>query len=133
MMEEIEKLEAGPELDALIAEKVMGLVPCEQWIDGMGTLSIIHRGDCDAPIKLQCHDAKPGRWTKRYSTDISAAWEVVEKLTPQFIDFELGNRRNELFNADFIWGHGLRQYFRANANTAPLAVCRAALKAVQSR
>lgn len=100
-------MEAGRELDALIAEKVMGF-PLE-----------IIRG---APYP-EC--------PRHYSTDIAAAWEVVEK--------------------DDGWGHDWRvkrwvssskpysctaertadgQNFYAEAETAPLAICLAALKAV---
>jgi hypothetical protein len=61
------------------------------------------------------------RRNKHYSTDISAAWEVVEKLKPQFQEITI--------DADKDW----RCYFDsacAFAETAPLAICRAALLAV---
>ena len=108
--DEIDKLEAGRKLDALVAEKVMG------WISG-NSATVTTTGDV--------------KWfeTPAYSTSISAAWEVVEK----FEDSEVF--RNDDDNGPIEWhcrlgywktgilGHGI-------APTAPLAICRAALKAV---
>lgn len=76
---------AGPEMDALVAEKVMGwrwrkssatgrrclFSPTRwpEWFTALadGTEGIV--GDWDRPTHIP-----------RYSTDIAAAWEVVEKM-----------------------------------------------------
>lgn len=122
---DIDNLEAGPELDKLVAERVMGLVPCTHWVDGFSTMSIIHGDECDGTPYLNCHDAKPGRWTKKYSTDIAAAWEVVEKFKPEV---EICCLHNGTYRA---WlGAPLKTEWHGFAPIAPLAICRAALKAV---
>ena len=93
----IDKLEAGPELDALIAE-MMGL-----------------------PVQ-------------NFSTDIAAAWIVVNEIIRR-VGLGWFCLRNECdtkykpsmsgYSCDF-GDYGAR----AEAQTAPLAICRAALKAV---
>ncbi len=124
--EEILNMPAGPEMDALIAEKVFGITnpdptKCpycgyEMWVG-------VARSRCSI-----C-----GEWRysahKEYSADISAAWEVVEKLKP--FKFEIS--RDNGGNIDcLIW---LRETFTERHKPAdvygceslPLAICRAAL------
>jgi len=111
-------MNAGRELDSLIAEKVFGLSPdeCGQWF---------HSDD--------------GVWRSypelAYSADIAAAWMVVEKL---------GNWRGFTF---LIIQHADAQHWQAGwyeldcdgyesrisaeAETVPLAICLAALKVAE--
>ena len=99
-------MKAGRELDALVAEKVMGLTE-EDWIAG------------------------PTGLPRPYSTDIAAAWEVVEKLR--------GTHRPFLLSHDFqdgfmkwpvvIVGFGAVVVHEGQYG-APHAICLAALKAV---
>ena len=99
--EEILNEPAGRKLDAWVAEKVMGL-----------------------PVT-----AKKKRFEyvhiAPFSTDISAAWEVVEKMQQtKFV-------RVQCDNGDYwckIGGEILG--VKAQGDTAPLAICRAALLAV---
>lgn len=120
-------MEAGRELDALIAEKVMGLVRCEK-----------HPGSyChalpDSPTK--------GGETRSYSTDISAAWEVVEKLSqvrPTCFIFKIskspgGNHKVWVYETMFRESYDEfleRLCVEAVEDTAPHAICLAALKAI---
>lgn len=104
----MESLKPGRELDALIAEKVMGWKPPE-FIDGV---SLERRWKNDRGE----FDSLP-----RYSTDIAAAWEVVEK-----IGLIIG-KNGPVWDAQDLWD--LPVYF-ASADTAPHAICLAALKAV---
>lgn len=109
---DIDKLEAGPELDALVAEKVMGwnvhfVEPelrngREHWRDPVHNTLYL-----------------PSQWCP--SGDIAAAWEVVEKVVPGPQGFNL--YLSSAWQASFAGG-------TAVARTAPLAICRAALKAV---
>ena len=63
-------LEAGRELDALVAKHVIGL-------------------DCYG-VELYRHDEFCALHNPpRYSTDIAAAWEVVEKMGTKGFTFEL--------------------------------------------
>ena len=99
------ELKAGRELDALVAEKVMGDLP---------------------PRGYSIPD---------YSIFISAAWAVVEKLylTSEFFleTSYYGMDKNKRWWAQFST-HGIDDEFHAEAPTAPLAICRAALKAVEN-
>ena len=97
------KHEAGPELDARVAVEVLG------------------------------------RGVAPYSTDIAAAWEVVEHLWTHFWPRGSGGPRLEChIHPDFDGWHcnicieaiGLIEA-SAVASTAPLAICRAALAAVE--
>ena len=74
-MKETKQLLPGRELDLLVAEKVMGLttLPFTQ-----GTKQI---GDYIGPVFFIDNRWKPLPY---YSTDIGAAWEVVEKMKEEY-------------------------------------------------
>jgi len=64
-----------------------------------------------------------------YSTDIAAAWLVVEKLAAQGLRLSLDAFGGDPWWVEFAdeqWARGAQ----ATANTAPHAICLAALKAV---
>ena len=108
--DKIDNLEAGPELDRRIILDVMGWKPWEgEFCQGMsGEFWCIGSLDYETPQFCP-------------STDISAAWEVAGKLN----GFSIGRS-----GGDGSWMcscHGAL----AQAETAPLAICRAALKAVR--
>lgn len=122
-------MDAGRELDALVAEKVMGWV---WW----------HNTDADLTILVPSDQSWPDKWhfasgagncTKpadhgapHYSTDIADAWEVVERLRERGYYLELrGWVQVNDFMACFIMPGG-KEYCITD-NTAPLALCRAAL------
>ena len=110
-------MKPGRELDALVAEKVMGLVRCT-------AIAPDHILPCHA------HPANPdkGAETPLYSTDIAAAWEVVEKIKNRNINLLWHEENqywyccvhNEIFEVDQ----------EATSESAPHAICLAALKAV---
>jgi hypothetical protein len=107
------------ELDALVAEKVMGWDKCPC---GNPECDMWHTADrSDLSAKLP-----------HYSADIAAAWEVVEKLK------ESG--RVVVVKADGLRGAGAAGYTvlidglpRVDAHSAARAVCVAALKAAESQ
>jgi hypothetical protein len=120
-------MKAGRDLDALVAEKVMGMnqFPHEP-LDSMG---MCHR--CFRPAGLG--DALPKSCDPpHYSTDITAAWEVVEKLD-LLGEWELW-RHTDPYTKEPKWIVGRADYEQgetyAVADTAPLVLCLAALKAV---
>jgi ABA sandwich protein len=149
--------DAGRELDALVAEHVMGWVPL-----GIGPRGITAGGEGPlAPGWVGFWDGNWTRWTAMPepteedeeravpwspSTDIAAAWEVVEKCATLFPAHEqqagvdrMMTRypttvidRGTVVYADavYYWRATLRQGTSADAKTAPLAICLAALKAV---
>lgn len=122
-MDEIVNMVEGRELDALIAEKVMG------WFDYYPHFSTEHHFSgwfAEVPkdklgICMADEDWSP-------STDIAAAWEVVEK-----VDADLDARCVDVWRDANHWNFSIHYDKRvsiASADTAPLAICRAALLAV---
>lgn len=143
-------LEAGRDLDALVAEKVMGLVPGKdfgKWpahvwqLDDDGEIDTFaydgdnHNGPvCTLCDYLYCHHCGPP--TERcykpppaYSKYIITAWQVVEKMQPLYdvtVTRSFGNDKPWECYFHFA-GEG---EFYGSGETAPLAICRAALEAV---
>lgn len=116
-MIETTELKAGRELDALIAEKVMGLTV--EWWNGEVYSITVEEG----------HERSSSH-VLPYSDNIAAAWEVVEKLDNRnVVAKEMGvlrftiNRYDDGYTARFF-------SVGATADTAPLAICLAALQAV---
>lgn len=142
--DEIEAMPAGRELDRLVAEKVMG------WS--------IYRYDKDIPencyfmlvteqydpvtedMGLRAGERKTEEeaWNDNYhfSTDISAAWEVVEKIGEKRFDVEIMRRTDGRYFATCIKvGNPLKDRLfevHAEAGAAPLAICKAALLAMEA-
>lgn len=128
--EEIDKMEAGPEMDALVAEKVMG------W--KLGKPRWVYTEELYGRVKSQAWEGstKDGMtqtiesW--RPSTEITAAWLVVEKIGGVF-------RLEKYPHPDSFQGYPgicwVADFHIASslAETAPLTICRAALKAVNKR
>jgi hypothetical protein len=103
--EEILAMEAGRELDVLVAEHVMG------WYD----ISLMTNTSNNF---TNYQGITPGIYSRRkiknYSTDISATWEVVEKMRESEYKYQ--------FNQHMDKG--------SFTNVTPLIICRAALLAV---
>lgn len=123
--DEILNMPAGRALDALIEHHIIKTqVPrnsdghlSRSWVDGYGYENTF------------------------YSTDIAAAWDVVEKLKRDgFIWKSNGNEScgNLIYSFSFAKDDGgYEEYFQTfdsgiTENSLPLAICRAALLAVQS-
>jgi hypothetical protein len=128
--EDITKMEAGREMDVLISERVLG--------EHIFSPHFLNQGICEI-----CHKRGPayGHFSPNYySTDIAAAWEVVEKMCNgdknKFMIYRYGfNNRGLPGKNPICWrvnfGHGndnLLEY--ASAETASLAICRASLLTV---
>lgn len=107
---------AGPEMDAMIAEKVMG-------------------------IDLADSFGRPRPFPKEYSTDSAAAWEIVEALKKAGYRFEIGFYEDQWYCGELFDGSWLaisphnakdRNWDQdvATGKTAPEVICIAALKTV---
>lgn len=112
-------MQAGREMDALVAEMVMGY----QWQDG----ALQHD---DLPGGGRCHPRSVMNPPPPYSTSIEAAWQVVEKLQDipgyELLDIRLRRKHGVAIMTDA----GSCMKCLVTADTAPLAICLAALKAV---
>lgn len=130
------------EIDALVAEKVMGLRPCSDPI-----------GRCDGAKMVPCqcwgtpdkNGIVAGGKLSCYSTSIEAAWQVVEKLSigHGFSLFHYQGLSSCGFGYVAVFAISVRPYsveivtigdptkvFHGHSDSAPLAICLAALKAV---
>jgi len=116
----IDELEAGRELDALVAEKVMKCKTATKEWNG-----VLHPFCCcDGSDHEQRCTYVPGMLAY-YSTDIAAAWEVVERFDNFSLSRAWSMNGQKVGVACWLAGG-----FVDLAATAPLAICRAALKAV---
>ena len=124
--ENIHQLEAGRELDRLVAEKVLGwqyklmsdgIKSDWHWVDANDKFVCISVDDTSLP---------------NFSANIADAWQIVEFLIPQFDDVSVSNTHdgyNCLISPD-IWKLNVYVSF---GDTAPLAICRCALLAYKER
>lgn len=135
------EMKAGRELDALVAEKVMGCKivwppsPLEAGLDQAEyerrrRLNPDPTCGCEEGSHLFCADDGGAR-LMQYSSSIEAAWEVVGKMTAR-PGFELDCQITPATGSN-----GLEWYCNFGdsrhgeyGKTAPLAICLAALKAV---
>ena len=114
--DEIMSMSAGRELDAMVAEHVMG------W-----ELRQVGNGSMDG--EYYWHDGcdfVDGRLANlEFSTDIAAAWEVVEK--PEIMDkYQIGvypTSFGKWVTRSFMAGYNIT----VQEDSAPLAICKVAL------
>ena len=109
-------MKPGRDLDALVAEKVMGM---KVWK---------HDGSCGC--RMADNDYLPN-----FSNDIAAAWEVVEKMRNPKTAVSLATIWDHADGGKFKWVakiefFGSDRFEFALADSAPHAICLAALKAV---
>ena len=116
---------AGPELDALVAEKILKTVPCKSWVVIQHTLQ--------GPIFSlmpgcghESHGCYPEGYAPKYSSDIGAAWRVVEKMRELYL-FDMDDH-DGIWGARFFLRSDLAKYGFGVADTAPLAICLAAVQ-----
>lgn len=141
-----DEMEAGRELDALVAERVMGLGKPEFRVWGIDSFrdwrTPVDRPEARSSIGvIAAHTA----WLRvpEYSTDIRAAWKVIEHMREQWAATEnakagepdawqFDDLSDEGWAAIVVWLHhdGTVQEVVAFAPTLPLAICRAALRAI---
>lgn len=120
----------GREMDALVAEKIFGCVVkfSDDFFNGAAIAK--NKNDFGKFTKIETISGPaslPKFWSlPHYSEDIAAAWAVVEKLLPRIIslrwcdDWEINEYLPDKKETVFL----------AEADTAPHAICLAALKAV---
>lgn len=108
------------ELDRAVHEKVMGHAPPDVCGFCGGTGKGTGHG-----AGLPCFACDDGLgFTQEYSTDLRAAWLVVEKLSERWTLFSLVRLQTG------EWGCRFGNHVRIDCETPAIAICRAALKAV---
>jgi len=123
----------GPELDALIAVEVMGYVDSDFCVcprtETAPSGAMFPAGGFDGFTGK--HSICGGGCPRHFSTDISAAWEVIEKLHSMgFRSIEIRVEQYADENVVVYVDSGEEGGFREDSFTAPHAICLAALKAV---
>ncbi len=133
-------LGAGRELDALIAEKVMGWtlikITPEQGREllnmesGYSAAARVHLVTCHLEGVWGQPDGSITRDLPLYSTDIAAAWEVVGELLKKHWYLRIECHQGRWF----VWYDNQNEADDlAEAEAAPLAICLAALKATGNK
>lgn len=145
-------MKAGRVMDARVAEKVRG--KSVVWVtalhayrprDGSTVLDDMVPEYVQIPVEAMGEDDVVLYWTaecgtpnqyvpeeiERYSTDMRAAWDVVSDFDPAYAwEFEVLPDGSAWAK---VYGHTQTndcESYRAHAETMPLAICLAALKAV---
>lgn len=126
--EEIDALKPSNKLDKLIATEVMSwefvdVTPHAEHRTVGESLGYWYRG-ADGILRV-VSSFRTDEISFSPSTDIAAAWEVVERFKNNItLSFDLGKWAVHVFDGDDnVIGE-------SEADTAPLAICRAAFKAV---
>lgn len=134
-------MDAGRELDQLIAERVMGgFVSDPDALSDTGEVWYwlhpkdgVLRGE---PYQYKVNPVWDHQWARwEPSTDIAAAWVVVEKMKEQGNDFYIEGYAHFRPRYDVNFKKAISDSFsithmEAQADTLPLAICLAALKAL---
>jgi len=126
---DIRNMPAGREMDALVAEHVMGFRREKTPPDCNGEYG---GEDILVPPNIDhdtWHYPPKGRisltfFVPQYSTDIATAWAVLEK----FRYYEIKSYPHMNVIAEVL---NEKEWCKATGETAPLAICRAALLAVK--
>lgn len=116
---DIETLPAGREMDAMVAQQVMGMAKYEVQATILG--AVLPMGEHRPPIVPSI---------PAYSTDIAAAWLVVEIMRKKGFRFLLEVFLEPTLSATF-WPYG-NPVSRGLGDTMSLAICRSALQATNS-
>lgn len=116
-------------IDKLIAEQVFGRIPCNEWhflnLGSSGIRGWTNNRQHDS----EKHNCYPQGQQPNYSTDIAAAWKVVERLTSTGFSISLVVLTSAA-HASFYIPNTRYSVYAASSDTAPMAICLAALKAV---
>lgn len=120
----------GPEMDREVAEKVMGWHICHYDKDHPDNCYYLLVDGVDAVEPLSTgYDTEEQAWVDcpLFSSDVAAAMVVVEKINGK-CGFSLG--RAGVYEPDRKWNARIGKIEWVEADTAPEAICKAALIAV---
>ena len=127
-------MKPGRELDALVAQKVLGWTNIE-WVD------LKHASEKE--VKGSPPDAVASPYTghkqqfniPKYSSDIAAAWGVVEKVNKD-LSFEVKVLRENVLGVRYdciVWTGLDRKINITSEISAPHAICLAAIQALDGK
>lgn len=113
----IDEMPAGREMDKAISQYVFG-----------NKEFVCRHSDDDYHVVNEQNGLIAYLYVPHYSINIAAAWEVVEKMEMWVVPAHDSQGDRAGWNACPYGDYS--KYGATNANTAPLAICRAALKAL---
>lgn len=114
-------------MDARVHEFLTGeAIPCVHETVSPVAGSLVRCDGCGEEFGTTTLAMARNAWP-RYSTDIAAAWEVADKMADDWPEYFVHKRDGEWM---VTWGFDGYGYEEATAPTAPLAICRAALAAL---
>lgn len=131
--------QAGRELDAEVAEKVMGLVACGAWVQEW-ELGPFYWAERKCTVHAACYPAdvslrdQPTGFHATdtalpfFSTDIAAAWPVLEKMLARGYTASLDMDPDSVPYVMQFWDANDKMS-HAVSKSLPLAICLAALAA----
>lgn len=130
---DIDEMEVGHKLDALVAEKVMGWKWYHARAFAGNWVNRLIPDDAPAeylPGKIDTGHQAPF-YGPNYSHDIKAAWEVVEKMEEGEWQFQASNTIPNSDPIIYEWEFtNVGKRGDALEFSMPMAICKAALKAV---
>lgn len=130
--EEVLATTPGRKLDCLVAEFVLGFKRTktpEDYNGQNGGTDVLIPPDMDSfPNYPPMGKIALGYFANDYSTDLSAAWEVVEKMRADGFELSLNDYSDNGYQVFFV-GNNQKQP-TATTETAPEAISKAALLAV---
>lgn len=116
------------ERDILVATRVMGLPePMESPFNGKWIHHVARETYPGSGVFKEDRDRQSE--LRSYTTDISAAWEVVEKMQQKYT-YSLSHETHWDFYQAWLENPVGDEFANANAPTMPEAVCLAALRAL---
>lgn len=127
--------QAGPELDAVVGEKVMGCQITSVTFEGR----LWYRCACaGAPHGQEDSEGERSAALQEYSADIAAAWQVVERILAiekaKETYLPVFSVQTSPTGSSAVLQVGMGCEVAAeNASTAPLAICLAALKVLEAK
>ncbi len=120
------------EINNQVAEKVMESVVCDNW-------SLLHvaRGEWIRRDKSCGHDVcHPAECVPHFSTNMNAAWQVVEKMRENGYDFEPVWLNGRPFMASFSKFDVVNVEWltaKCTDKSVPMAICLAALEEMNTK
>jgi hypothetical protein len=138
----IDELEAGADLDELVAERVMGwkLVPNTAYV--VTVEAAIKAGKYEWDDAEGNYIADGLGYDHEFSTDLAAAWQVVERMGKLGKWCQMRTPWGKGKDDDGYWagftshlttGWNGKPDHWTQADTLPLAICRASLKATEAK
>ena len=118
--EEILAMEAGEELSAVVAEGIVGECYHQHWKDNE-----------DSVYCRKCGESRfYHQHSQAYSTDIAAAWQVVEKMEAEGYGHKhLKYSQNQHEGVTWVFMQPGRGIFEASGRDIKEAICKATLLA----